>query len=49
MKRTTPALGVTKKKPVSWTNVDGFKKFKIMVVRLDLTMILKNSQVTIYL
>ena len=23
---------------VSWANVDGFKKFKIMVVRLDLTM-----------
>ena len=23
---------------VSWANVDGFKKFKIMVVRLDLMM-----------
>ena len=23
---------------VSWANVDGFKKFKIMVVRLDLLM-----------
>ena len=45
MKRTTPGSHkkkITKignlKSAVSWANDDGFQKFKIMVVCLDLTM-----------